>query len=336
MMRPIFSSLNSSRPSGVSSSLGSPLFQKIQHCLKTLRDLQTWGRWGLYLLSYSWLLVFCLIPFIIILKVSFSEAVTGTPPYSKIFEWSKDSLLTIRLNFSNYLFLSEDNLYLSAFLCSLRTAAFGTLVCLFLGYPMAYGISRASRRTRLFLLMLVILPFWTSFLIRIYAWMGILSHHGLINNILIKLNFITQPLTLLNNSLSVCSGIVYAYLPFMVLPLYATLIKIDRTYLEAASDLGCRPFKTFLSVTLPLSWPGIMSGSILVFIPSVGEYVIPELLGGPDTLMIGRVLWNEFFNNHDWPIAAALAVVLCLALVFPVMLFQSWQMKQEDSDLYPS
>jgi putrescine transport system permease protein len=326
MIRPILTP-----PLDTSGPIGRAV-QHIQQFIKTLFDLQTWGRGFIFSLSYGWLVVFCLIPFAIILKISFSEVMVGTPPYTQIFEWPKEYLLNIRLNFSNYLFLLKDSLYISALLCSLSTAALSTILCLLIGYPMAYAIARAPNQYRVFLLMLVILPFWTSFLIRIYAWMGILSHHGLINNILIWLGVIDQPLVLLSHPLTVCSGIVYAYLPFMVLPLYATLAKIDMAYLEAAYDLGCRPFRAFLSVILPLSMPGILSGSVLVFIPAVGEYVIPELLGGPDALMIGRVMWSEFFNNHDWPVAAALAVVLCIILVFPVMLLQSWQMRQEEAD----
>jgi putrescine transport system permease protein len=280
---------------------------------------------------YVWLLLFFLIPFAIVLKISLSEAAIAIPPYAPVLDWAEDAILTIRLNLGNYLFLLGDPLYAAAYLNSVKIAAIGTLLCLLLGYPMAYGIARADARWRGPLLMLIILPFWTSFLIRVYAWIGILKENGLLNNFLLWLGVIDQPLRIINTDIAVYIGIVYSYLPFMILPLYATLEKLDLTLLEAAADLGARPFKAFLTITLPLSVPGIVAGSLLVFIPAVGEFVIPALLGGPDTLMIGFVLWNEFFSNRDWPIASAVAIALLLFLVVPIMFFQFYQGKQQEA-----
>jgi putrescine transport system permease protein len=231
----------------------------------------------------------------------------------------------LRLDVGNYRLMFEDSLYFGAFLNSLWVAAVSTLICLFIGYPMAYGIARAGPAWRLPLLMLVILPFWTSFLIRVYAWIGILKNNGLLNNLLIGLGVIDQPLPLLHSPVAVYVGIVYSYLPFMVLPLYATLVRLDLTLLEAAADLGARPWTAFLKVTLPVSLPGVIAGSLLVFVPATGEFVIPDLLGGPDSLMIGRLLWTEFFNNADWPVAAAMAVIMLVILVAPVVWLQHGQ-----------
>jgi putrescine transport system permease protein len=266
------------------------------------------GRAAVVGVPYLWLVVFFLVPFAIVLAISFAESTVGIPPYS------------LAAQIGNYAILVGDALYLRAYANSLLFAALGTAFCLLIGYPMAYGIARAPRGARNILLMLVILPFWTSFLIRVYAWIGILSPNGLLNQWLAAVGLIHEPLPLLNNAFSVVLGLVYSYLPFMVLPLYATLEKQDASLLEAAADLGAPPWRRFLAVTLPLSLPGIVAGCLLVFIPSVGEFVIPDLLGGPDTLMIGKVLWDEFFANRDWPVAAALAVVLLLLLLLPMML----------------
>jgi putrescine transport system permease protein len=238
------------------------------------------------------------------------------------------AVLQVRLNLANYRFLAEDPLYLGAYLSSLRVAAVSTLLCLVIGYPMAYAIARASPRWRGALLLLIILPFWTSFLIRVYAWIGLLKGNGPVNNLLLGIGLIDEPLALLHTDFAVYLGIVYSYLPFMVLPLYATLVRHDPALLEAAADLGCHPFRAFLSITLPLSLPGVVAGSMLVFIPAVGEFVIPDLLGGPDTLMIGKVLWGEFFSNRDWPLASAVAVAMLVLLVIPVVLFQRAQERQ--------
>jgi putrescine transport system permease protein len=287
------------------------------------------GRRLVIALPYLWLLVFFALPFVIVLKISLAEVLLGRPPYSPLWQYLEDSTLQIQLHLENYRRLWKDPLYFISYLKSLKIAGVSTLVCLLLGYPMAYAIARTRDSLRNLLLMLVILPFWTSFLIRVYAWIGILKSNGLLNNLLLALGVIDHPLTLLHTDFAVYLGIVYSYLPFMVLPLYATLSRMDLTLLEAAADLGCRPWKAFLSVTLPLSLPGIIAGCMLVFIPAVGEFVIPDLLGGPDSLMIGKVLWTEFFSNRDWPAASAVAVVMLVLLVVPLALFQRAQEKSK-------
>jgi ABC-type spermidine/putrescine transport system, permease component I len=277
------------------------------------------------LVPYLWLLVFFLAPFLIVLKLSFAEVKIAQPPYSALVELLDGVYLTIRLNLENYLLLTQDNLYWMAYVNSIKIAAISTLLTLLVGYPIAYSMARAPRAWRVSLLMLVILPFWTSFLIRVYAWIGILKKEGLLNLLLMSLGVINEPLTILNTDTAVYIGIVYSYLPFMVLPLYANLEKMDESLLEAAADLGCRPIKAFWLITVPLSRPGIIAGCFLVFIPALGEFIIPDLLGGSDTLMIGKTLWSEFFNNRDWPLASAVAVVLLLVLVVPLVLFQRLQ-----------
>lgn len=290
------------------------------------------GRGLVIAVPYVWLLLFFLVPFLIVLKISLAEPLIAQPPYSALIEWAEGAYLTIRITFYNYLFLLSDNLYIIAYLNSVKMAFFSTIFCLLIGYPMAYAIARADPARRTTLLMLIILPFWTSFLIRVYAWIGILKGNGLLNNFLIWTGLIDQPLELIYNDFSVYVGITYSYLPFMVLPLYATLQKMDLSLLEAAADLGCRPWKAFLTVTLPLSIPGIVAGSLLVFIPAVGEFVIPALLGGPDTLMIGKVLWDEFFANHDWPVASSVAIAILLLLVVPMMIFQWMQGRAQEAN----
>ncbi len=265
-----------------------------------------------------WLLIFFLAPFLVVFKLSFSEATIARPPYLPLMTW-EDGRLLITLNFENYRYLVDDGLYVVALLTSLRIAAVSTLLALLIGYPMALYIARCGPRKRTILLMLVILPFWTSFLLRVYAWIGILRSTGIVNNTLLALGIIDEPLIMLQTDFAVYLGIVYTYLPLMILPLYANLTRHDGTLLEAASDLGANPLITFLTVTLPLSLPGIVAGCMLVFIPAIGEFIIPELLGGPDTLMIGKVLWGEFFSNRDWPVASAVAIVLLVIVVLPVM-----------------
>jgi len=250
------------------------------------------------------------------------------PPYAPLWEWVGDQALEIKVNLANFAFLFTDSLYGRAYLNSVGVAAVSTILCLLIGYPMAYGIARSSASWRNVLMMLVILPFWTSFLLRVYAWIGLLKGNGVINNILMSLGVINEPLVMLQTDFAVYVGITYSYLPFMVLPLYANLEKMDLTLLEAAADLGCRPTKAFFRITLPLSIPGIVAGAMLVFIPAVGEFVIPALLGGPDSLMIGKVLWSEFFNNRDWPIASAVAIAMLILLVIPIMVFQYFQGRQ--------
>ncbi|MBI3512630.1 MAG: ABC transporter permease subunit [Proteobacteria bacterium] len=278
------------------------------------------GQGAVVALPYLWLALLFLVPFLIVLKISVATGVVANPPYTPLLEDGR-----LQAHLGNYAMLIGDDLYAVALLNSLQTAAVSCACCLLIGYPLAYGIARAKPARRGALLMLVILPFWTSFLIRVYAWITLLQANGPVNGALLVLGLIDEPLVLLNTPFAVYVGIVYTYLPFMVLPLYAVLEKLDPALLEAAADLGSRPFRSFLTVTLPLSVPGVVAGALLVFIPAVGEFVIPELLGGSETLMIGTVLWNEFFNNRDWPLAAALAVALLVLLVGPIMAFQHYR-----------
>jgi len=278
------------------------------------------GRRAVIAVPYLWLVAMLMMPFLIVLKISFATSVIANPPYTPLIEDGR-----LQLHLDSYALLASDDLYALAYLNSLKIAALACLCCLVIGYPMAYGIARASPARRGALLMLVILPFWTSFLIRVYAWVTLLQSNGPVNGALLALGVIDHPLVLLNTPFAVYVGIVYTYLPFMILPLYAVLEKLDPALLEAAADLGSRPWRSFLSVTLPLSLPGVIAGSLLVFIPAVGEFVIPELLGGSDTLMIGSVLWNEFFNNRDWPQASVVAVAMLVLLVAPIMLFQHYR-----------
>jgi putrescine transport system permease protein len=286
------------------------------------------GRGLVVMLPYLWLMLFFVVPFVIVLKISFSDVDLAIPPYKPLIEWIGKNSLAIKINFNNYAFLFTDALYLNALLNSIKVAFISTLVCLLIGYPMAYGIARSPPGTRNVLLLLVILPFWTSLLLRVYAWIGLLKANGVINNILIHLGLVNEPLTLLYTPFAMYIGIVYSYLPFMILPLYATLEKMDWQLLEAAEDLGCRPYQAFYKITLPLSRNGMLAGSMLVFIPAVGEFVIPALLGGPNALMIGRVLWDEFFSNRAWPVASAVAILLLVILVPFMMWYQSVQARE--------
>jgi len=274
-----------------------------------------------------WLLVLFLIPFIIVFRISFSEVRLAIPPYTPLLTWHHGSP-SLQLHWSSYAFLFTDSLYVSSYLYSLKVAAVSTLCCLLIGYPMAYAIARAAPASRSVLLMLIVLPFWTSFLLRVYAWIGLLKNNGVINNVLLWLGVIHHPLALLQTDFAVYIGIVYSYLPFMILPLYANLEKHDGALLEAAADLGARPMHAFLRITLPQSLAGILAGSLLVFIPAVGEYVIPTLLGRTDQLMIGRVLSDEFFENRDWPVASAVAILVLLLLVIPIMWFQRLERRE--------
>ena len=282
-----------------------------------------WGRLALIILPFAWLGLFFLFPLLIVAKISLARNAIGIPPYSPLF-FDDGSGLKNQATLANFALLASDDLYLRAYLGALGNAALATVLCLALGYPIAYAIARSPGRWRLLLLFLVMLPFWTSFLIRVYAWIAILKPNGLLNQLLIAIGMITTPLPLLNNAFSVELGLVYSYLPFMILPLYGSLTALDESLLEAAADLGARPMRAFLGVTLPLSLPGIAAGSLLVLIPAIGEFVIPDLLGGADTLMIGKVLWDEFFNNRDWPVASAVAVVLVAALAIPILLAQKF------------
>ena len=281
------------------------------------------GRLVLIGLPFLWLVLFFLLPLLIVLKISVAESVIGIPPYTPLMT-SDSGGLKFQATLANFALLAGDDLYLRAYLGSLGNAALATVLCLLLGYPIAYAIARAAGARRQLLLFLVMLPFWTSFLIRVYAWIAILKPNGLLNELLIATGLIAVPLPLLNNGFSVELGLVYSYLPFMILPLYGSLSALDQSQLEAAADLGARPFKVFLAVILPLTLPGIAAGSLLVFVPATGEFVIPDLLGGPDTLMIGKVLWDEFFNNRDWPVAAAVAAVLTAVLAVPILVAQKY------------
>ena len=290
------------------------------------------SRWLVIAVPYIWLLVFFAIPLAIAFKISFSQAAIAMPPYTPVFNWV-DGSLSLDINPKNYLYLIKDSLYVNAYLSSIKIAVISTFLCLLIGYPMAYAIARMEPSTRNIALMMVILPSWTSFLIRIYAWIGILKNNGLLNNFLQWTGLIDQPLAIMHTPIAVYIGIVYAYLPFMILPLYANLVKMDLRLLEAASDLGAKPWKAFLKITLPLSKAGIIAGSMLVMIPVVGEFVIPEMLGGPDTLMIGRILWQEFFNNRDWPVASAVSIVMLVILIIPIMVFHRAQAREMESKL---
>jgi len=274
-----------------------------------------------------WLLVLFLIPFVIVFRISFSEVRLAIPPYTPLISWHHGTA-QLEVHGSAYSFLFTDPMYVSSYLYSLKVAAVSTLCCLLIGYPMAYAIARSGAATRPLLLMLIVLPFWTSFLLRVYAWIGLLKNNGVINNVLLSLGVIHHPLALLQTDFAVYIGIVYSYLPFMILPLYANLEKHDPALLEAAADLGARPWRAFARITLPQSLPGIAAGSLLVFIPAVGEYVIPTLLGRPDQLMIGRVLSDEFFENRDWPVASAVAILILLLLIVPILLFQRVERRQ--------
>jgi len=275
---------------------------------------------------YLWLLLFFAVPFVIILMISFAHTRVGSPPYTWLLQYV-DGALALKLNLENYLQLVRDQQYVLAYVSSFRIAAISTVLTLLIGYPMAYAIARMKPSTRNIMMMLVVLPSWTSFLIRVYAWIGILDRNGLLNQLLLKTGLIDQPLQILYTPTAAYIGIVYCYLPFMVLPLYANLVKHDQRLLEAAYDLGAKPWQAFLRITLPLSRAGIIAGCMLVMIPAVGEFVIPEMLGGPDTLMIGRVLWGEFFNNRNWPVASAVAVVMLLLLLVPIFLFNRSQQR---------
>ena len=280
-------------------------------------------------LPAAWMLLFFVAPFAIVLSIGFAEPAEGIPPYGPLLRWSDGTLPALNLNLGNFQLLLEDPFYIEAVLRSLRVAAISATFCLLIGYPMALAIARAPEAWRNTLLLLVILPVWTSFLLRVTAWIGLLQDQGWINGALMGLGLIAEPIPLLYTDLAMYLGITSCYLPFMVLPLYATLVKLDAALLDAASDLGATPWRAFMSVTLPLSLPGMLAGFLLVFIPAVGEFVIPELLGGPGAQLIGRVLWTEFFQNRDWPLASALAVALLVALVLPIALFQARMGREE-------
>jgi putrescine transport system permease protein len=285
-------------------------------------------RYFIVAIPYIWLLLFFLAPFVIVFKISLADPIIAQPPFTPFFNQGSDGGFSIYTTFDNFLYLFQDSLYFVTYLNSVKLAFIATLFTLLIGYPIAYGIARSPQPTRNILLLLVVIPFWISFLLRVYSWMGILKTNGLINGFLLWLGVIDQPLELLYTDTAVYIGMVYSYLPYMILPLYANLVKLDIRLLEAASDLGAKKWQGFVDVTLPLSMPGIIAGCLLVFIPAIGEYVIPALLGGADTLMIGRVLFDEFFLNRDWPVASAVAIVLLLLLVLPIVYFQKKQAQE--------
>ena len=292
-----------------------------------LKSLQPTGQQFVIGVPFLWLFLFFLLPFGIVLKISFTEAAVAIPPYTEIASYV-DEQFQLLLNFGNYFLLAGDELYIAAYLGSLQIAFISTLLCLLIGFPMAYAIARAPADRQTVLLLLIMMPTWTAILIRVYAWMGILSNSGVLNSVLLGLGLVDRPLQILNTNVAVYIGIVYSYLPFMILPIYANLVKHDQSLLEAASDLGSSTINSFWKITVPLSKNGVIAGCMLVFIPAVGEFVIPELLGGPETLMIGKILWQEFFNNRDWPVASALAVIMLLILMFPIILFNRNQTKE--------
>lgn len=292
------------------------------------RSLQHRWKSIIIFIPYFWLFLFFLTPFFIVFKISLAEPAIASPPFLPMIEWADEGILRIKLVFENFVYLWEDDLYFKTYLNSLKISSISTLLCLLLGYPMAYAIVRARHPYKHILLMFIILPFWIPFLLRVYSLMGLLADRGTINNLLIYLGFIDEPIRLLYAPFAVYVGIVYTYLPFMILPLYANMEKLDSSLREAAADLGARPVATFITVTLPLTTPGIIAGSLLVFIPATGEFIIPDLLGGGNVLMIGRLLWDEFTANHDWPVASAVAIILCIVLVLPMMLYQRTQGKQ--------
>lgn len=282
-------------------------------------------------IPFLWLLLFFLAPFFIVAKISLAELAIASPPFTRMIEWTEGGILTVRIVFDNFRYILSDSLYFDTYVNSLKISVTSTFLCLLLGYPIAYAIVRSGPVARPILLLLIILPFWTSFLLRVYAWMGLLADQGTINNLLIAIGVIDEPIRMLYTEFAVYIGIVYTYMPFMILPLYANMEKLDGSLNEAAADLGSRPTNTFFKVTLPLTTPGIIAGSLLVFIPATGEYVIPDLLGGGNVQMIGRVLFNEFSRNSDWPVAAAVAIVLLVILVVPIIIFQHFQGKAAEA-----
>lgn len=295
-----------------------------------MRKLQKHWQMVVIAIPFVWLLFFFLAPFLIVGKISLAELAIASPPFTKMFEWTDGGIMTIRIVFENFTYIFSDDLYLNTYLNSLKISITSTLLCLLFGYPIAYAIVRSGPIAKPILLFCIILPFWTSFLLRVYAWMGLLADQGTINNLLLAIGVIDEPVRMLYTEFAVYIGIVYTYMPFMILPLYANMEKLDGSLTEASADLGSRPTNTFFKVTLPLTMPGIIAGCLLVFIPATGEYVIPDLLGGGNVQMIGRVLFNEFSRNSDWPVAAAVAIVLLLLLVIPMMVFQFYQGKASE------
>ena len=292
-----------------------------------MRSLQENWRTVVIIIPFIWLLMFFLFPFFIVAKISLAEIKIASPPFTKMVDWSDGGIMTVRIVFDNFLYIINDSLYVDTYFNSVKIASTATIISLLLGYPIAYGIVRSGPIAKPILLFMVILPFWTSFLLRVYAWMGLLADQVTINNLLISVGFINETIRMLYTEFAVYIGIVYTYMPFMILPLYANMEKLDGSLNEAAADLGSKPINTFFKVTLPLTMPGVIAGSLLVFIPATGEYVIPDLLGGGNVQMIGRVLFNEFSRNTDWPVASAVAIAMLFLLVLPIIIFQYYQGK---------
>ena len=294
-------------------------------------DKRSWGARVVVLVPYLWLALFFLAPFVIVLKISLSQAALAQPPYLPVFDpaagWAGLKDFAAQLSADSFKLLASDAIYFLSYFKSLEVAAISTVILVLIGYPLAYGIARAPRAWQPLLVMAIILPFWTSFLIRVYAWINILQRDGLLNDVLLRLHVIDAPVAWLSSDTAIYIGVVYSYLPFMVLPLYATLEKLDETLLEAAADLGCPRWKSFWLVTFPLSLPGLAAGALLCFIPIVGEFVIPDLLGGSETLMIGQTLWTEFFSNRDWPVASAIAIALLMLLLVPILFYERLQQR---------
>jgi putrescine transport system permease protein len=299
-------------------------------------DKRGWHARVVVLLPYLWLVLFFLAPFVIVLKISLSQTALAQPPYLPVFDlaagWAGLNDFAAQLSAGSFKLLASDAIYLLSYLKSLEVAAVSTAILVLIGYPVAYGIARAPRTWQPLLVMAIILPFWTSFLIRVYAWINILQRDGLLNEILLRLHVIDVPVAWLSSNTAIYIGIVYSYLPFMVLPLYATLEKMDDSLLEAATDLGCPRWKAFWLVTFPLSLPGLAAGALLCFIPIVGEFVIPDLLGGSETLMIGQTLWTEFFSNRDWPVASAIAIALLVLLLAPILSYERLQQRSLEGE----
>lgn len=291
----------------------------------------TWRDYALIVLPYLWMILFFLLPFLIIFKISLSVSEIASPPYSPLVTF-EDGAMQIILHLENYTFIFTDpeGTYIRSYLKSIQVAAFSTFLCLIIGYPIAWALATAKPAMRNVLFMLVIMPSWTSFVVRIYAWMTLLKRDGLINDILMAVGIIDHPIQMLQTDFAVYVGIVYCYLPYMVLPLFSALMKVDYSLIEAAYDLGCRPIKTFFNTLIPQTKSGILAGSMLVFIPAIGEYVIPELLGGKNSILIGRILWQEFFNNRDWPLASAVAIVMLIILVIPILIFYKIERKEQE------
>lgn len=300
----------------------------VYSCLDYLRPSQKYA----LIIPSIWFALFLCAPFFILLKISFSDYTFGIPPFTPFLKWINDQHVQLNVFFSNYILFFKESIYIQVYLESILTALTATCVALIISYPFAYGIYKSSSVVRPFLILLIILPFYTSFLLRVYAWVGLLGKRGGINNLLLWLGIIDEPIKFLYTKFAVIIGIVYCYLPFMVIPIYMSLDKMNKEYLEAAYDLGCRPLKTFFTVTIPLTKNGLLAGSMLMFIPAIGEFVIPEILGGANTLMIGRVVWNEFFNNRNWPFSAAIAILMFIFVVLPLSYFQKARNLKEENN----